>query len=161
MSDSLWPHVLQHARLPCPSPTSCILSLMSIESVMSSNHLILCCPFFIHLQSFPASGFYPMSQFFTSGGQSTGASASALVFAMNIQGWFPLCLTGTIFLQSKGLLRVFSNTIIQKHWIFSTQLSLWSNFHITIGKTIALNRWTFVSKAIISFSLLLCCLGLS
>ena len=89
-----------------------ILSLMFIESVMSSNHLILCCPFFIHLQSFPAPGSYPMSQFFTSGGQSTGASASALVLAMNIQGWFPLCLTGTIFLQSKRLLRVFSNTII-------------------------------------------------
>ena len=80
------------------------------------------------LQSFPASGSLPMSQLFTSGGQSIGASASVL--PMNIQGWFPLGLTGLIFLQSKRLSRVFSSTTIRKHQFFSTQPSLWSNSHI-------------------------------
>ena len=82
------------------------------------------------LQSFPASGCFPMSQFFISGGQSIGASASASVFPMNIQDWSPLELTGLIFLLSKQLSRVFSNTTVQKHQFFSTQLSLWSNSHI-------------------------------
>ena len=82
------------------------------------------------LQSFPASGSFPMSQFFTSGGQSIGVSASALVLPMNIQDWPPLGWTGWIFLQSKGLSSVFSNTTVQKHQFFSAQLSLWSNSHI-------------------------------
>ena len=84
-------------------------------------------PFSSHLLSFPASGSFPMSQFFESGDQSIGASASASVLPMNIQDWFPLGLTGWIFLQSKGLSRVFSNTTLQKHQFFSAQLSLWSN----------------------------------
>ena len=99
------------------------LKLMSIESVMPSNHLTLCCPFSSWLQSFPASGSFPMSQLFASGGQCSGASASVL--PMNIQDWFSLGLTGLISLQSKGLSRVFSNTTVQKHQFFSTQLSLW------------------------------------
>ena len=80
-----------------------LLRLMSTESVMPSNHLILCCPISSYLQSFPASGSFSMSQFFTSGGQSIGASASAALLPMNIQGWFPLGLTGLIPLQFKGL----------------------------------------------------------
>ena len=144
MSDSLWPHGLQHARLPCPSPTSCILSLMSIESVMLSNHLILCCPFFIHLQSFLSSGPFLMSQLFTSGGQSIGVSALASVFAMNIQGWFPLRLTGLISLQSKGLWRVFSNTTVQKCQFCSTQPSLWSNSHTHTWLLLWINHFAFL-----------------
>ena len=81
-------------------------------------------PFSSHLQSFPASGSSPMSQFFKSGGQNSGASASASVLPMNIQGWFPLQLTGLISLLSKGLSRVFSNNTVQKHQLFGTQLSL-------------------------------------
>ena len=91
---------------------------------MPSNHLILCQPFSFCLQSFPGSGFFPMNWLFTSGGQRIGTSASASVLPMNIQDWFPLVLTGWISLQSKGLSRVFSNTIVQKHQFFSAQLSL-------------------------------------
>ena len=87
-------------------------------------------PFFSCLQSFPASGSFPMSQFFPSGGQNTGASASASVLPMNIQDWFPLGWTGWISVQSKGLSRVFSNTTVQKHQFFGAQLSLQSNSHI-------------------------------
>ena len=91
-----------------------LLKLMSIESVMPSNHLILCCPFSSCLLSFPASGSFSVSQFFASGGQSIGASASVSVLSMNIQDWFPLGLTGLISLWSKGLSKVFSNTTVQK-----------------------------------------------
>ena len=101
-----------------------LLKLMSKESVMTSNHFILCVPSSSHLQSFPASGSFPVSQFFTSGGQSIGASESASVLPMNIQDWFPLGWTGCISLLSKGLSRVFSNTTVQKHQFFGTQLSL-------------------------------------
>ena len=87
-------------------------------------------PFSSCLQSFPASGSFPVSQFFASGGQSIGVSASASVFLMNIQDWFPLGWTGLISLQSKGLLRVFSNTTVQKHQFFGAQLSSESNSHI-------------------------------
>ena len=87
-------------------------------------HLILCCPLLLFLQSFPASGSFPMSQLFISGGQSIGVSASASVLPMNIQGWFSLGWTGWISLQSKGLSRVFSNTTVQKHYFFGAQLSL-------------------------------------
>ena len=83
-----------------------------------------------HLQSFPASGSFPMSQFFTSGGQSIGVSASASVLPMNIQDWFPLGLTGLIALLSKGLSRIFTNTTVPKHQFFGAQLSLWSSSHI-------------------------------
>ena len=96
---------------------------MSIESVVPSNYLILCHPFFSCPQSFPASGSFPVSQFFTSGSQSIGASASASVLPVNIQGWLPLGLTGLISLQSKGLSRVFSITTVQKNQFFVTQPS--------------------------------------
>ena len=104
--------------------------LMSIESVMPSNHLILCRPLSSCPQSFPASGSFQMSQLFTSGGQSIGVSASASVLPMNTQVWSPLEWTGWISLQSKGLSRVFSNTTVQKHRFFGTQLSSQSNSHI-------------------------------
>ena len=107
-----------------------LLKLMSIKLVMPSNHSSSVIPFSSCLQSFPESGFFQMSQFFTSGGQNIGASASASVLLMNIQNWFPSGLTGLIFLQSKGLSRVFSNTAVQKHQFFSAQPSLWSNTHI-------------------------------
>ena len=120
MSDSLRPQGLQHARLPCPSPTpracsnSCPLSQWYHSTISSSV-----VPFSSCLQSFPASGSFPMSQFFASGGQSIGISASPSVLPMNIQDWFPLWLTSWISLQSKGLSRVFSNTTVQKHQLFS------------------------------------------
>ena len=96
---------------------------------LSSPSLI---PFSSLLQSFPASGSFPMSQFFASGGQSIGASASASVLQMNIQDWFPVGLTDLISFQSKGLSKIFSNTTVQKHRFFGFQPSLWSNFHICI-----------------------------
>ena len=100
-----------------------LLKLMSIESVMPSNHLILCHPP-SHIQSFPASGSFQMNQFFTSGGQSIEVSASASVLPLNIQGWFPLGWTAWISLLFKGLLWVFSKTTVQKHQFFGTHLSL-------------------------------------
>ena len=106
-----------------------LLKLMSIELVMPSNHLILCHPISSCLQSFPVSECFPKSQFFASGDQSFGASASASVFPRNIKDWFPLGWTGWISLQSKGLSRVFSNTAVQKHEFFSTSRSLQSNSH--------------------------------
>ena len=122
VSDSLWPHRLQHARPPYPSPTpgvysnSCPLSQWCHPTISSSVF-----HFSSHLQSFPASGSFPMSQFFTSGGQSVGISASASVFPMDIPNWFPLGWTGWISSQSKGLSRVFSKTTAQKHQFFCTQ----------------------------------------
>ena len=104
MSDSLWPHGLKHTRPPCPSPTpgvypnSCPLSRWCHPTISSSV-----VPFSFHLQSFPASGSFPMSQFFTSGGRSIGVSTSASLLSMNIQDWSPLGWTGWISLQSKGL----------------------------------------------------------
>ena len=124
VSGSLWLHGLQHARLPCPSPTSRAYS-NSCPSSWWCHPTISCSVVpFSHLQSCPASGSFPMSQLFTSGGQSMGVSASASVLSMNIQDRFPLGLTGWISLQSKGLSRVFSNTVVQKHQFFSAQLSL-------------------------------------
>ena len=114
---------------------------MSIGSMMPSNHLILCCPRSSRPQSFPASGSFPMSQLFTSGGQNIGASASSSVLPMNIQGWSPLGWTSWISLQSKGLSRVFSNTTVQKHQFFSTQLSLQSNSHIHTWLLEKLQPW--------------------
>ena len=112
--------------------------LMSIESVMPSNHLILCCPLLLPPSIFPSIRFLSMSQLFASGGQSIGASASAL--SLNIQGSFPLGLTGLISLLSKWLSRVFFSTTFWKHEFFGAQPTLWSNSHvcITMGKTIAL-----------------------
>ena len=127
----LQPHGLQHARLPCPSwspgacSKSCPLSPWCHLAISSSV-----IPFSSGLQSFPASGSFPMSRLFTSGGQSIGVSASASVLPMNIQDWFPLRWTYLNFLWSKGLSRVFSNTTVQKHQFFGVQSSLWSNSHI-------------------------------
>ena len=107
-----------------------LLKLMPMESVMPSNHLILCHPFLLLPLTFPATGSFPMSQLFSSGGHSTGASASASVLPKNIQGWFPLGWTGLISLPSKGLLRVFSSTTIQKYQFLRAQPSLRSNSQI-------------------------------
>ena len=109
-----------------------LLKLMSIESVMPFNHLILCCPLLLLPSIFLASGSFPMSQLFTSGSQRIDASASASILSMNIQDWFPWGLSGLISLPSKGLSRVFSNTTVQKHQFFGAQLSLWSNCYIHI-----------------------------
>ena len=124
VSNSLRPYGLQHARLPCPSPTPgpCSNSCPSCRwcyPTISSSVIPFSC-----FQSFPASGSFPVSQFFESGGQSTGVSASASVLPMNIQDRFPLGWTGWISLQSKGLSRVSSNTTVQKHQFFGAQLSL-------------------------------------
>ena len=147
MSVSLWPHGLEHARVPCPSPTpgACSNSCPSsrwCHPTISSSDIPFSCP-----QSFPASGSFPMSRLFTSGGQSIGTSASVL--PMNIQGWFPLGLTGWISLLSKGLSRVFSNTTVRKHRFFHAKPSFWSNSYIRtwlLKKTRALTIQTFVSK---------------
>ena len=129
MSDSLQYHGVQHFQLPCPllSPEVCS---NAYPLMMTSNHLILCHPFSSCLQFFPASASFPMSWLFTSGDQSIGASSSASVLTVNIQDWFPLGLTGWISLQFKWLSRLFSNTTVQKHQLFGTQPSLWSNSHI-------------------------------
>ena len=125
VSDSLQPHGLQHARPPCPSPTpgvysdSCPWSRWCHPTISSSV-----VPFSSCLQSFPASGSFPMSQLFASGGQSIGVSASASVLPMKTQDWSPLGWTGWISLQSKGLSKVFSNATVQKHQFFGAQLSL-------------------------------------
>ena len=128
---TLRPHGLQHARPSCASTTpqgcsnSCPSNSWFHPTVSPSVTLFASC-----LQSSLALGSFPMSQFFALGGQSIGASASASVLPMNIQGWFSLQLTGWTSLQSKGLSRVFSNTTVQKHQFLSTQLSLWSNSFI-------------------------------
>ena len=124
-------HGWQHAGLPYPSPSpracsnSCLLS-QGCHPTISSSVL----PFSSCLQSFPASGSFPLSWLFPLGGQSIRVSASASVPSMNIQDWFPLGLSGLISLPSKGLSRVFSNTTVQKHHFFDSQLSLWSDSHI-------------------------------
>ena len=150
VSDSSWPHGPQHARLPCPltSPRVCSnshpLSRWYHPTISSSV-----VPFSSWLQSFPVSGYLPMSSLFTSGGQSIRASASSSVLPMNIQGWFPLGPTGLISLQSKGLSGVFSSTTVWKHQFFGTLLSLQSSSHKhtwPYEKTIALTIQTFVGR---------------
>ena len=131
VSNSLWPHGLQHTRLHCPSPTLGAYSNPSPLSwwchpTISSSAI----PFSSCLQSFPASGSFQMSHFFKSCGQSIGVSASASALPINIQDWLPLGLTGLISLESKGLWRVFSNLTVQKHQFFGAQLSSQSNSHI-------------------------------
>ena len=131
MSNCLRPHELQHARPPCPSPTpgvhsnSCPSSWWCHPAISSSVIPFSSCP-----QSLPTSGAFPMSQFFTWGGQSIGVSASAPVLPMNSQDWSPLGWTGWLSLQSKGLSRVFSNTTVQKHQFFGAQPSSQPNSHI-------------------------------
>jgi len=155
VSNSLWPHELQHAKVPYPSLSpvvcwiSCLLSRWCHPTISSSVTLFSSC-----LQSFPVSESFPASRLFASGGQNIGASASTLDLPMNIQGWFPLGLTGLISLQSKGLPRVFSSTTVQKHQFFRAQPALWSSCHImymTTGKTIALTMQTFVGKVMSLF----------
>ena len=121
---------LHQASLSTITNSQSLLKLMSIELVMPSSHLILCRPLLLPPSIFPSTGSFPRSQFFISGGQSIGVSASASVLPMNIQDWFPLGWTSWISLQSKGISRVFSNTIVQKHQFFGTQLSSQSNSHI-------------------------------
>ena len=145
---------LQHARLPCPSPSprpysnSCPLSWWGHPTVSSSV-----IPLSSHLQSFPASGSFLRSQLFTSGGQSIGASASASVLPMNIQGWSPLGWTGWMSLQSKGLSRVFFNTAVQKHQYFGAHPTLWPNSDMhpwLLEKTIKLNHgWSICIMGIV------------
>ena len=131
MSDSLRPHESQHARPPCSSPTpgvysnSCPLSRWCHLTISSSVVPFSC------TQSFPASKSFQMSQLFTSGGQSIGVSASTSVLPVNTQDWSPVGWTGWISLQSKGLSRVFSNTTVQKHQFFSTQLSFFFFFPLS------------------------------
>ena len=122
-----------------------LLKLMSIESVMPSNHLILCHPLLLLPAIFPSITVFPMNQFIASGGQSIGVWASTSVLPMNIQDWLPLGWTCWISLQSKGLSRVFSNTTVWKQQFFSPQFSF-SYPYIPTGKTIALTRQTFVGK---------------
>ena len=142
MSDSLWPHGLQLARPPSPSPTpraysdSCPLS--------GSWHPTISCsgiPVSSHLQSLPATRSFPMSQFFASGGQSIGVSASASVLPMNIQDWFPSGWIGWISLQSKGISGVFSSITVHKHQYFSAQLSLQSNSYIHPCPVLTVASW--------------------
>ena len=130
MSNSLWTHGLQHTWLPCPTPTPGAYSNSCPSSQWSHPTFLSPVVPFSYLQSFPPSGSFPMSLFFTSDGQSIGIWASTSVFPMNIQDWFSLGWAGWISLQSKRLSRVFSNTTVQKHQFFSAQLSLWSNSHI-------------------------------
>ena len=131
MSGSLWPHEPHHARPPCPSPTlgvysnSCPLTWWCHPAILSSVVPFSSCP-----QSLPASESFPVSQLFAWGGQSIGVSASASVPPMNTQDWSPSGWTGWISLQSKGLSRLFSNTTVQKHQFFDTQLSSQPNCHI-------------------------------
>ena len=125
MSNSLWPHGLRHARPPCPLPTpgvysnSCPLSRWCHQTISSSV-----VPFSSHLQSFPASGSFQISQLFVSGGQCIEVSASTSVLPTNTQDWSPLGWTGWISLKSKGLSSVFSNTTVQKHQFFGAPISL-------------------------------------
>ena len=147
LSNSLRPLGLQPARLPRPSlspgvcSNSCPLSYWSHPTISSSV-----VPFSSYPQSFPASGSFPMSWLFTSGGQSIGASVSASVLPVNVQGWFPLGLTGLISLQSKGHSRVFSSTPVQKHQSLMLRLLYGpiSHLYMTTGKTIALTMWTLL-----------------
>ena len=183
MPDSLWPHALQHARLPCPSlspglcwnssslsqwccptisssiapspsapnPSQCQglfneTHLHWVSDAVQPSHPLLPCLF--QPPVLPSARVFSVSQVFAASGQSIGASALASVFPVNIQGWFPLGLTGLITLQSKGLSRVFSSTTIQEHQLFGAQTSLWSSSHIciTTRKTMALTIQIFVSK---------------
>ena len=158
VSNSLQSHELQHVRPPCPSPTprafsnSCSFSWWCHPTVSSFVVPFSSCP-----QSFPASGFFQMSQLFASGGQSIGVSASTSVLPMNAQDWSPLGWTGWISLQSKGLWRVLQHhsskaSVLRRSAFFTVQLS---HPYMTTGKTIALTRWTSVDKVMsLLFSML-------
>ena len=160
ISNCLWPHGLQHTRLPCLSPTPRACSDLIPSSwwchITISSSVV---PFSSRLQFFPASGSFQMSQFFTSGGQNIGALSSFL--PMNIQDWFPLGLTGLISFLSKGLLNLLQYhsskaSDFQSSAFFMVQLS---HLYVSSGKTIASTIWTFVDKVMSLF--LIYCLGLS
>ena len=147
-----WTAVCQ-ASLPITNSQS-LLKLMSIELIMPSLYLILCSPLLLLPSIFPSIRVFSNESVFHIIWQSTGALASASVFPMNIQDWFPLWWTGWISLQSRELSRIFSNTTVQKHQFFGAQLSLWSNSHIhnmTTGKSIDLTRQTFDGKVMSAF----------
>ena len=145
MSNPLWPHGLQHARPLCPSELPSLLKLMSIESVMPSNHLILCHPLLLPPSIFPSIRVFSNESVLHTRWPNIGVSASKSVLPMNTQDWFPLGWTGWISLQCKGLSRVFSNTTVQS--ISSSALSFFivqlSHPYMTTGKTIALTRQIF------------------
>ena len=152
MSNSLRPHGLQHARSPCPSPTprvypnSCPLSRWYHPTISSSV-----IPFSSSLQSFPASGSFPMGQFFASGGQSIGVSASASVLPVNIQDWFRMDWLDLLAVQGtlKSLLQHNSKALsLQRSAFFVVQLSHW---YMTTGKTISLTTWTLSAKWCLCF----------
>ena len=154
MSDSLWPHGLQHARPPCPSPTPGVHSNSRPSSqwchpAISSSVV----PFFSCPQSLPASESFPMSQLFAWGGQSTRVSALVSFLPKKSQGWSPSEWTGLISLQFKGLSRVFSNTTVQKHQFFGTQFSSQSNSHIHIW--LQEKPWPWLDGPLLAMSLLL------
>ena len=131
MSDSLWPHGLQHARIPCPYQLTELTQthVHRVGDAIQTYHPTSF-PSSPAFNFFPASGTFPRNQFFTSGGQSIEVSASASVYPMNVQGWFPLGLTGLISWLSNGLSKVSSSTTVQKYQFFDAQASLWSNSHI-------------------------------
>ena len=154
------PWTTAHQALLSFTISQSLLQLMSIESIIPFNHFIICHPFSSWPQSFLASESFPISHLFTSGGQRIRASASASVFPMNIQGWFPLGWTGLISLQSKGLPGVFSSTTIWEHQFFDAEPNIMAQLshpYMTTGKTISLTRWTFVGKVMsLLFNMLLC-----
>ena len=161
MSNSLWPHGPQHNRFPWTSPSpevcfnSCPLSQWYHPTILSS---VSPSPPALNLSKLQS---FPLSQFFTSGSQRIGASASASILPVNIQGWFPLKLTDLISLQSRGLSRIFSNTTVGKHQFFSSQPSLWSNSHIHTWLQEKPSLWVYgplLAKWGLCF--LICCLGL-
>ena len=127
MSDSLWPHGLQHARLPCPSSSPGACSYLPIELVTPSNQFILCHPFLLLPSIFPSTRVFSNESVLHIRRPKYWSFSSASVPPMNIQNWFPLGITGLISLLSKGFSRVFSNTMVQKHQFFGAQPSLWSN----------------------------------
>ena len=156
MPDSAIPWTAAHQASLSSTISQGLLKLMSIESVMPSNHFVLCCRLLLP-QSFSASRSFLMSRLFAPDGRSIRTSVSVLL--TNLQGWFPLGLTELISLLSKRLSRVFSRNTVRKHYLFSTQPSFWSNSHIptTTGKTIALTPWTFMAMWCLCF--LTHCLG--
>ena len=150
MSDSLWPHGPQHARLHCPSPTPRACSDLCPSSQWCHPTISSCCPLLLLTSIFPSIRVFSNESVLHIKWPITRASASTSVLSMNIQDWSSLGLIGLISLMSKGFSRVFSNSTVWKHQLFRPQPSLWSNWHpyMTTGKTIALNRWTFVGKVV-------------
>ena len=153
MSDSLWPHGLQHTRLPCLSATPGVYSNSYPSSwwCHPTIYLILRCPLFLLLSTFPSIRVFSNESALCIRWSSIGTSASVSVLPMNIQGWFPLGLTVLIFLLSKGVSTVFSSTTARKHKFSGAQPSLRSSSYMTTGKTIALTIHTFVGKVMSLF----------